>query len=199
MKMPKLCQFLCCVTAPLAHAAPLTVNVVDGTGKPLAGAVVMLDVKGAKKTAEPGTQANLAQRSRQFDPGVLVVQTGTSVNFPNFDTVRHHVYSFSPIKSFEIKLYAGTPSAPVVFDKPGIAVLGCNIHDSMVAHVLVVDTPYFARTDDQGQAVLQAPAGEHQLKVWHDTLPEGTPPAAVTQKLAEAGTSATLTLGVKSQ
>lgn len=180
-------------------AAPLAVSVTDAQGQPLADAVVSVEVKGAKPTAAPGTRADLAQRSRAFDPKVLVVQTGTAVYFPNFDTVRHHVYSFSPIKTFEIKLYAGTPAAPVVFDKPGVAVLGCNIHDHMLAHVVVVDTPYFARTDAQGQATLQVPAGEHVMKVWHARLGENAAPLQQALPVAESGARSSVTLPVRPQ
>ena len=166
-----LCRFLALTTAMLcwsaAHAAPVTVQVRGPNGQPLAGAVVAIEVKGRTgKTSS--AKAELGQRDRQFSPQVLVVQTGTAVNFPNFDTVRHHVYSFSPIKVIDIKLYSGTPTEPVVFDKPGVAALGCNIHDRMAAHIVVVDTPTFARTDAQGQASFDLPAGEHAVKLWHN-------------------------------
>jgi hypothetical protein len=99
---------------------------------------------------------------------MTVVQTGTSVDFPNNDTIRHHVYSFSEPKRFEIKLYAGKPGQPVVFDKPGQVDIGCNIHDWMEAHVLVVDTPYFARTGADGRAtVAGVPAGRYRVRPWH--------------------------------
>ena len=133
-------------------AAPQLIQLVsEATGQPLAQAAVSVYVKGTPVQAAAGTSADLAQRHKAFAPNLLVVQTGTAVNFPNLDTVRHHVYSFSPVKPFEIKLYAGTPSKPVMFDKPGTATLGCNIHDRMVAAIHVVDTPYFGVTDDAGR------------------------------------------------
>ena len=92
----------------------------------------------------------MSQQGKAFVPDVLVVTRGTSVHFPNRDSVRHHVYSFSPIKKFELKLYTGTPANPVVFDKSGVAVLGCNIHDHMVGWVLVLDTPYFGTSAAPG-------------------------------------------------
>lgn len=153
--------------SPLATlAVPMTVQVKGPSGQPLANAVVAVEVKGrpAKTTT---AKAEMGQRDRQFTPQLLVVQTGTAVNFPNFDTVRHHVYSFSPTKVFDLKLYSGTPAEPVVFDKPGVAALGCNIHDRMSAHIIVVDTPTFARTDAQGQATFDLPPGEHAVKAWH--------------------------------
>jgi plastocyanin len=110
-------------------------------GKPLTDAVVMLEPAAVRLPVAPLAGVQIAQLKRQFAPQVSVVTVGTPVSFPNDDTVRHHVYSFSSVKTFELKLYAGVPNAPVVFDKPGIAVLGCNIHDQMVAWVVVVDTP----------------------------------------------------------
>lgn len=149
-------------------AAPWTVQVRNAAGQPLADAVVAVELRG-KPARASGAKAEMGQRERQFTPQLLVVQTGTAVNFPNFDTVRHHVYSFSPIKVIDIKLYSGTPAEPIVFDKPGVATLGCNIHDRMSAHIVVVDTPVFARTDAAGNASFDLPAGEHQLRIWHSS------------------------------
>ncbi len=153
--------------SPLAAAAvPVTLQLRAPNGQPVAGAAVAVELRGrGSKTSS--AKAEIGQRDRQFTPQLLIVQTGTAVNFPNFDTVRHHVYSFSPIKVIDIKLYSGTPAEPVVFDKPGVATLGCNIHDRMSAHVVVVDTPLFARTDDKGQASFDLPPGEHGVKAWH--------------------------------
>ena len=149
---------------------PWAVQVRDAGGRPLADAVVAAEINGQPTQAGPRANAQMAQRQRQFHPYVLVVQTGTAVSFPNFDTVRHHVYSFSDTKKFEIKLYAGTPDKPEVFDKPGIATLGCNIHDRMSAHIVVVDTPIFARSDASGLVTLDLPPGEHVVRYWHPRL-----------------------------
>ncbi|MFG6467949.1 methylamine utilization protein [Roseateles sp. BYS87W] len=157
---------LCAAGLPTAHAVPVTLQVRGPNGQPLAGAAVAVEVKGRTGRAT-GAKAEIGQRDRQFTPQLLIVQTGTAVNFPNFDTVRHHVYSISPIKVIDIKLYSGTPTEPIVFDKPGVAALGCNIHDRMSAHVVVVDTPVFGRTDGRGQVSFDLPAGEHALKAWH--------------------------------
>jgi plastocyanin len=146
-------------------AAPVTVQLRNAAGQPIAGAAVAVEVKG-RPTRATAAKAEIGQRERQFTPQLLIVQTGTAVSFPNFDTVRHHVYSISPIKVVDIKLYSGTPAEPIVFDKPGVAALGCNIHDRMSAHVVVVDTPTFARTDGKGEASFDLPAGEHAVKAW---------------------------------
>ena len=89
-------------------------------------------------------QTIIDQRDKQFIPYVTALQVGTSVWFANTDKIRHHVYSFSPAKKFELPLYAGVPAEPVVFDQPGFVTLGCNIHDWMIAYVAVLTTPYFA-------------------------------------------------------
>ena len=108
------------------------------------------------------------QVDRQFVPRILVIRAGTPVDFPNSDNVAHQVYSFSPAKKCDQKLYAGVAAAPQVFDKAGTVVLGCNIHDRMVAYVKVVDTPLFAKTDAAGIARIELPAaGKYAVSVWH--------------------------------
>ena len=166
------------LTVPLAHGATVSVQLQDTAGKPLAEGIIFLESSQAKQLAKPITGVEIAQVNRQFAPRVLVVPVGTAVSFPNRDTVRHHVYSFSPNKIFELKLYAGTDANPVVFDKPGIAVLGCNIHDLMTAWVVVVETPFFAYSDAKGAANMRdVPAGTYRLRVWHPGLAVGSPPA----------------------
>jgi plastocyanin len=161
-----------------ALAAGVQIQVQDTAGKPLADAVVFLESREARALVKPMQDAEIAQKAKVFDPAVLVVPLGTSVAFPNRDTVRHHVYSFSAAKNFELKLYSGVPASPVLFDKAGIAVLGCNIHDAMTAWVVVVDTPYFGRSAADGTVVVSAvPPGNYRLRVWHPSLPVGAPAA----------------------
>ncbi len=159
------------------QAAEWTVQVRDAGGAPVPNAAVAVELKGQPAPPATGAKAEMAQRDRQFQPQLLVVQTGTAVNFPNFDTVRHHVYSFSPTKKFELKLYSGTPSEPVVFDQSGVAQLGCNIHDRMSAHIVVVDTPVFGITDAKGELKLNLPAGQHRLRLWATRLGNAAPTA----------------------
>lgn len=149
------------------QAAELTVQVLDQTDNPLSNAVVYLEA--SVKTSEKSlSEANVDQKNKQFSPFVSVVQVGTSVNFPNKDSVRHHVYSFSPANTFELKLYSGIPAKPVLFDKPGTVILGCNIHDNMLAYIHIVDTPYFGKSDVNGMVKLtDLPNGQHTLKAWH--------------------------------
>ena len=163
-----------------AHAAALNVSVSDAAGKPLVDAVVLLEPATGKVAVKPMADVEISQSQRQFHPRVTLITTGTRASFPNFDTVRHHVYSFSPIKTFELKLYAGVPGVPVVFDKPGLAVLGCNIHDTMAAWVVVADTPWSARSAAGGRARIDAvPPGQYKLRVWHPGLAANAEPAAV--------------------
>ena len=167
-----LCTLLSTVFLALkAMAAPQNITVVDAAGQALAGAAVSIAVKGTPATTS-GKTIDMAQRDKQFVPKLVVIQTGSAVNFPNFDTVRHHVYSFSSAKQFEIKLYTGRPSAPVTFDKAGTATLGCNIHDNMLGHIHVVDTPYFGVTDAQGKVDIDLPAGDHRVRIWHPKMGE---------------------------
>lgn len=159
------------------HAGAVQLTVTDPAGKPISDAVVFLDSAQAKAAVKPISAVDVEQSAKQFAPRVTVVPVGSSVAFPNRDTVRHHVYSFSPAKTFDIKLYAGTPANPVLFDKTGIVVLGCNIHDQMLAWVVVVDTPYYGKTNASGQITLpSAPAGNYALKVWHPGLAAGAQP-----------------------
>ena len=180
----------------LAHAASVNVVVTDAAGNPLTDAVVMLEPTGAHLPVKPMQGAQIAQHDLQFSPQVSVVTVGTPVLFPNQDTVKHHVYSYSPAKTFQIKLYAGVPHTPVVFDKPGIAVLGCNIHDGMLAWVVVTDTPLWARSAAGGHArIADVPAGSYQLHVWHSSLAETTPPQLVALVVAAGDVEQRVKLG----
>jgi plastocyanin len=192
-------QFLSCLAGMLwagaAWPAPVQVTVVDGSGKPLADAVVFLDSPEAKAAVRPLAGAEVEQVSKQFAPAVSVVPVGSLVAFPNRDAVRHHVYSFSPAKTFDLKLYTGTPANPVLFDKTGVVVLGCNIHDRMLAWILVVETPYFGKTGADGQMTLAtAPPGNYRLRVWHAGLAVGAPAQEQPISLTAAATSARVVL-----
>jgi hypothetical protein len=109
----------------------------------------------------------------QFVPNILVIQTGSAVDFPNSDQIRHQVYSFSAAKKFELSLYAGHKYPPLVFDHAGLVTMGCNIHDSMIGYIYVTDSPFFGRTDASGQLVLRGlPAGDYTLTIWHPGMHE---------------------------
>jgi plastocyanin len=117
------------------------------------------------------TPREMAQEHITFVPHVLLVPVGAVVSFPNRDRVRHHVYSFSAAKRFELKLYGQEQSRTVVFDKPGVVALGCNIHDKMSAYVVVVDTSFAAQSDQGGRVVLKnVPDGPGVLTIWAEGL-----------------------------
>ncbi len=170
-----------------ALAGDITVDVRDAAGKPVTNAVVMVKPAGGVPAGRPmrvSWPMVMAQQNIQFSPYVLIVPLGSSVSFPNKDKVRHHVYSFSAPKTFELKLYGKDESRAVIFDKPGAVSLGCNIHDSMIAFIYVTDTPFAMKSGIDGAATVQdVPAGAAQLSVWHPNLKARGPmsrPLAVT-------------------
>jgi plastocyanin len=176
--------------APAVHGAAATVevSVVDEQGQPIENvAVYAMPAHGAgghgvsadtvaHAVADP---AVMDQQDLTFVPHLLVVQSGALVTFPNGDRVSHHVYSFSEAKTFELPLYKGDVYPPVLFDRPGIVVVGCNIHDGMLGYVVVVDTPHFARTNEQGVASIEGvPDGDYAVTVWTPRVrPTSLPPA----------------------
>ncbi|MBS4097509.1 MAG: methylamine utilization protein [Sulfuricella sp.] len=153
---------------PPALAGSLEATVATPAGKPAEDSAVVLEALAAAPPRTRPPAPAIEQRDREFRPYLTIVQTGTAVEFPNRDPFKHHVYSFSPAKVFEIKLYAGKPAQPVIFDKAGEVALGCNIHDWMEAYVLVVNTRHFAKTDAAGHALISdVPPGRYRLQVWH--------------------------------
>lgn len=154
-----------------AFSAAVNCNVLDNNGRPVADAVVSATPLSADthETEQSGSEI-IDQVDKEFVDSVTVVRVGTKVSFPNNDKIRHHVYSFSSAKTFEILLYPPgfTPEKPIVFDKPGIVVLGCNIHDWMKAYVCVLETPYFNKTNESGgTAINDLPPGEYDIQAWH--------------------------------
>jgi plastocyanin len=164
--------------AGLVTAAQIAATVTDQEGRPLADAVVVaVALQGAAPAAQPSAREIVDQIGQEFVPHVKPILVGSAVFFPNRDNVRHQVYSFSPAKRFELPLYSGTPAKPIVFDKPGVVVLGCNIHDWMIGYIYVSESPYFAKTGADGKAQLNdLPARRYQVRAWHPRLqgPEPT-------------------------
>jgi plastocyanin len=179
------------------HAAELRVLVKDHHGKLVADAVVLatpVDAKNAQRAKPPADTVD--QVDKQFVPYVKPVFVGSKVRFPNSDHIRHQVYSFSPAKKFELPLYGGTDAPPVVFDKPGVVVLGCNIHDWMVGYIYVSETPFFAKTEAAGSAAIDdMPPGEYTVRVWHPNMEHGEETTARRVTLSADG-SANLEWGV---
>lgn len=146
-------------------AAEFAVLVVDQQGMPVANAVI--ESPGAAVAKAPSEIAIIDQMNKRFVPMVIAIQKGQSVNFPNNDNIRHHVYSFSSIKQFSTELYADTPGAPITFDQSGVAVLGCNIHDSMVGYIFVSEWENVAVTDVSGLVHFNQSAIPQQIVIWH--------------------------------
>ena len=163
-----------------AGAAGLAATVRDGGGNPIADAVIYA-VPRTHKPPPPETppQAVIDQVRARFTPFVTAVRAGTEIVFPNADQIGHNVYSLTQRKTFELPLSRDVRAPPVRFDEPGVAVLGCNIHDWMVAYVMVLETPYFGVTDATGATVLRGlPVDSYDVWVWHPGLAvsEATPP-----------------------
>jgi hypothetical protein len=171
--MRSLAILLTLLAAGPASAGSLSIALRTPAGKPVANAVVTVrpqDYAGRGPIRFPWPYT-MAQRNMQFEPFVLIVPVGAEVAFPNADPFKHHVFSFSPAKTFELKLYGREATRVVKFDKAGIVTLGCNIHDNMIAYVDVVDTPFVAKTSETGEAQIDdLPPGPAHVAIWHPSL-----------------------------
>jgi plastocyanin len=184
-----LCVLLLAPPGAGPRAAELLIEV---EGRP-DRVVASLHSESAAQASQP-RQAVMDQRNRHFEPDLLVVTVGSSVSFPNSDNIRHHVYSFSPARRFELALYSGTPSIPIEFPHPGIVSLGCNIHDWMAAHIVVLDTPFHAVSQTSEPLRLEAPAGDYLLRLWHPRLGLDGGVAAPLERSVQLSEDAALTL-----
>ncbi|MEJ1960099.1 MAG: methylamine utilization protein [Gammaproteobacteria bacterium] len=160
---------LALLVASPVFAGDILVDVRGANGKALTDAVVFAEpVDGAAPKPAGPLKATIDQVNKEFVPRVSVLRVGTTVSFPNSDNIRHSIYSFSPPKTFTTKLYSGKEAAPVVFDKPGLVTLGCNIHDLMVAWVVIVDTPWLGKSDKDGTGTLKGlPPGDYKVSTWY--------------------------------
>ncbi len=182
----------------VTSAGEVRVELQSRDGTPVPGVAVVLEgPAGAPARTSGRHSARMDQQDRRFVPQVLVVDTGTSVEFPNSDHVSHQVYSFSPARPFQLPLYKGAPHPPVQFPSPGLVVLGCNIHDEMVGYILVTDSPFHATTDAGGAARLrEVPAGTYRVTVWGPLIHDGG--GTLTATLAVSGDAPqTLSLHLK--
>ena len=186
---------LCGFSSRLA-ADSLNITLVNQHNQPLADAVVEL-IAPAGAALPKAKPASVAQQGLMFQPFVSAVVRGSAVDFPNMDKTRHHVYSFSPAKTFEIELYSGKPEQPVVFDKAGIVALGCNIHDYMQAYIYVGDSPLLAVSNSQGELrFTDLTPGDYQLRLWH---PWQQAPAVEQQLTLSGHQQLQLTLAVENK
>lgn len=180
-------------------AAGLSVRVTDAGGRAAEGAVVVVVPADGTPPAVPvpGMPQKIGQNNETFEPFLTVVPLGGSVVFGNADATNHHVYSFSPLNKFEMLVPPDTVSPPVVFDRAGALAIGCNIHDSMIAHVYVAASPWATTTDREGRARLDGvPPGRYKVSAWHPRLRPGRgEPEAVVDVTASGG-SVTLQLAL---
>lgn len=182
------------VSAGAAHAADAVIDVRGPDGQPLVGAVVVLDIPGAPPATPRGVYT-VEQRNIAFQPALLVVPVGAVVEFPNRDKVRHHVYSFSKPKKFDLKLYSREEKRTVTFDVPGVVALGCNIHDAMNAVVFVTPSRFAAPTDANGRVALSGvPAGNATVRVWHPSIRAANNTLSQPAAITASGYKTTLTI-----
>jgi plastocyanin len=158
------------VSLILAAAAPAfgaelsgTVQVAD---RPAQQAIVWLEASGAPVTA-PTQKIVVDQRNLAFSPQVLAVRVGATVEFPNNDKVFHNVFSWRDGKKFDLGMYPKGAVKRIVFDRPGLARLFCNIHPNMAAYIMAVDSPYFAVSNEKGTfAIPGVPPGTYTYHAW---------------------------------
>lgn len=134
-------------------------------------AVYLIPSQPLEEKNTPLAAVEMIQQNQQFSPYISVIETGTTVYFPNKDPIAHHVYSFSQPQPFELALYKGGQQEPsVTFNQPGLLAIGCNIHDWMLGYILVVDTPYFATVNELTASFDSVPVGDYRLHLWHPGL-----------------------------
>ncbi|MBB1331824.1 methylamine utilization protein [Pseudoalteromonas sp. SR44-5] len=153
--------------ASKGYAQDVTLNIVDQYGQPLTNAVVEIASKSNKKLSQQLPVLIMDQVDKQFSPTLLIAHQGQQVNFPNSDNIRHHVYSFSEAKPFQLKLYSGQPENPITFENQGVVVLGCNIHDSMLGYIYVAKSADVYQSDERGNVQLSGLTLPVQLTLWH--------------------------------
>jgi plastocyanin len=156
--------------ATAAAAATLLIRVQLPDGQALPGAVITARPLDSPARHTAPVRAVMDQINRAFAPDLLVIPVGSTVEFPNTDSVSHQIYSFSPAKRFQLPLYRGKPYPPVHFEQPGVVTLGCNIHDDMLAYLVVTDAPFFGRTDGAGVWSADVPRSRYRVTVWHPRL-----------------------------
>lgn len=185
---------LALVLPGVAQAATVTIDVRGANGQPLADAVVVVDVAGAP-AAKPGGTYVMEQRNIAFQPHVLVVPVGATVALPNRDSVRHHVYSFSKAKKFDLKLYGKEDQRSIVFDKPGVVALGCNIHDAMSGFIYVTASAHADKTNAAGRVQMSdVPAGKATISIWSPSIRAANNTLSQTITVPASGYATTVTI-----
>jgi len=166
-------------------AVELSIHVIDQHGEPVSNAVVEIPV--TPVVSAPDEVAIIDQIDKRFTPMVIAIQQGQQVNFPNNDNIRHHVYSFSDIKQFSTELYEGIPGDPILFDQSGVAVLGCNIHDSMVGYIFVSEWQQVAVSDNEGVLKFELEQIPATVSVWHPWSSNPQNPQEINTTMVDSG------------
>jgi plastocyanin len=188
---------LVAATGSVAAARTVSGQVVGQDGKPIANAVVFVQEPAALPPRTSSSPAIMDQFNKTFVPEILPITVGTQVRFPNRDQIRHHVYSFSRPKRFELPLYKGEDAPPVTFDKPGVVKIGCNIHDWMSAVILVLPNDRFAVTKEDGTFALPAlDAGTYTIAAWHAQSKDKTEDVAQHVEIAASDPQLTFKLSL---
>jgi plastocyanin len=190
-----LLALACMVLMSPSWGRVLTVTVLSPDGHPLRGIVVTAYPSTGTSHPAPPVGAVMDQVNRAFAPDLLVIPVNSSVTFPNSDTVSHQIYSFSPAKRFQLPLYRGKPYPPTLFDQAGLVTLGCNIHDEMVAYVVVTDAPFFGRTAINGAWSTEVPNGRYRISIWHPRIRDED--KELRSEVTVVDTDGTLTLRLK--
>lgn len=174
---------------------PIKVDLKDANNSAVEDAVIIFTPQFTPTSLpeKDSTPAIMNQIDKQFAPHVLVVQAGRLIAFPNADNLFHHVYSFSPTKQFELKLYKEFNAEPLRFEEAGIVDIGCNIHDWMLGYIVVTESPFFIKTDINGKAEIDLPAGEYEVSFWHPRG-QGTTPFSDTTMVFDTAKTLSLQL-----
>lgn len=189
-----------CLFTPVLWAADIHIRVINSQGNPVKDAIVFLKSDDLLAQSTPMKNIKVAQQDIEFVPQVQIITTGTAVEFPNHDHVQHHVYSFSDAKTFELKLYSGQPQQAIIFDKEGVVELGCNIHDGMLAWILVSDSAFHAQTNKNGETLFQnQESGDYTIDVWHQSFPYGIPFETATFRVEKNDINQVMTLSVQGE
>lgn len=158
------------LTVSLNVSATTLTGVVTNDDEPVFEAVITAVGSLKAKPVLATSPRKMDQKHREFVSHILAIHAGESVLFPNSDNIKHHIYSFSPANPFEIQLYKDVSPKPIIFDKAGIVVLGCNIHDWMVGYVYVSDAPFMTQTNEKGEWSLNLPPDDYTVTLWHPNL-----------------------------
>ncbi|WP_028865971.1 methylamine utilization protein [Psychromonas aquimarina] len=165
-----LTVFICLTVGGPAAAAVLKIQAINQQSRPVENAVITATPLFSKAETVKQTKV-IDQINKEYIPRVVIISKGSSVKFPNKDNIRHHVYSFSKAKQFELPLYKGSTAPPVEFNRAGTVTLGCNIHDWMRGYVYISETPFTALTDSKGRASIKDLTEEtYRVDIWHPRL-----------------------------